>query len=255
MSQTRMPTPGAALARAFDSAASHYDRLVGLSPGYHRQLSGSARAFVARLPGDARQVLDLGCGTGASTAALVSALGAAGRADVEVCGVDASAGMIAQAQAKSWPGTVRFSCADAVADLAARPEASVGGIFAAYLVRNLEDPDAFLAQVARVLIPGGALLVHDYSVAGNRRATLVWQLVCRAAIIPSAYLADRDVSLYRYLYRSVLDFDSIPRLRQRLVAAGLRDVEHATVWGWEHGIVHRISGHADAGAPSRNDHG
>ena len=55
---------------AFDTGAAAYARLVGANPGYHAHLRLSARRM--RLPGDGRglRLLDAGCGTGASTAAL-----------------------------------------------------------------------------------------------------------------------------------------------------------------------------------------
>ncbi len=96
-----LPTPGRELAAAFDAAAEHYDLLVALSPGYHAQLADSARALVRRLPDAGALVLDLGCGTGASTAALLRALNECGRSGVRIEGVDASAGMIARAHTKA----------------------------------------------------------------------------------------------------------------------------------------------------------
>lgn len=257
---TSVSQSGPQLADAFDRAARHYDLLVALSPGYHRQLRGSARRLVAALPPGsppggradldvadvpaaaavADVVLDLGCGTGASTRALADALAAAGRVGSAVVGVDASAGMIEQAKAKSWPGTVSFHCTDAQEDLRQRADESVSGAFAAYLLRNVPDRDGLLAELARVLRPGAPAVIHEYSVAGSARARVVWEAVCRGVIIPSAYLTDRDVSLYRYLRESVVDFDSIPRLVDRLEQAGLREVRTSTFPGWEHGIVHTV---------------
>jgi ubiquinone/menaquinone biosynthesis C-methylase UbiE len=234
---------GAPLAEAFDRAARHYDLLVSLSPGYHRQLRGSARRLVQALPGPDRAedlVLDLGCGTGASTRALLEELGRARYAATGVCGVDASAGMIAQGQRKTWPERVSFRCADAVADLRQRADDSVGGVFAAYLVRNVPDRDELLRELARVLRPGAPLVIHEYSVAGSRRARLIWQAVCRGVIIPTAFVTDRDVQIYHYLRDSVQQFDSVPALTARLTRAGFGQVQHSTVVGWEHGIVHTL---------------
>ena len=91
------------LPAAFDTGAAAYDRLVGANPGYHAHLRLSARRM--RLPGDGRglRLLDAGCGTGASTAALLTAAPHA-----EIVAVDASAQMRAQARAKAWPSSVRF---------------------------------------------------------------------------------------------------------------------------------------------------
>ena len=69
---------GWVLADAFDRAAPTYDAMVALSPGYHDQLRSAAEALVDRLPargadGGALRVIDLGCGSGASTRAVLQA--------------------------------------------------------------------------------------------------------------------------------------------------------------------------------------
>lgn len=237
--------PGHSLADAFSRTAEHYDLLVSISPGYHAQLRASAAELAARLPQSvtgASVVLDLGCGTGASTRALLEALRSRGDGDLEVYGVDSSAGMIEQARSKRWPESVHFECADALDNLRERESGSVSAVFAAYLVRNVADLDELLAEIARVLVPGGPLVIHEYSVAGNRAAQLTWRTVCRAIIIPAAFATDRDVRLYRYLLRSVLDFDSVEHLRERMARAGLRGLTHRTVRGWQRGIVHTLAG-------------
>ena len=66
--------------------------------------------------------------------------------------------------------------------------------------------------------------------------------VCRAVIIPTAFLTDRDVRLYHYLRQSVVDFDSIDTLRGRLGRAGFTDVHSSSFLGWQHGIVHTVDG-------------
>ena len=53
--------------------------------------------------GKGLRLLDAGCGTGASTAALLSVAPQA-----EIVAVDASSGMLAEAAAKRWPASVRF---------------------------------------------------------------------------------------------------------------------------------------------------
>ena len=124
---------------AFDAGAPAYDKLVGANPGYHTHLRLSAERM--RLPdqGQGLRLLDAGCGTGASTAALVALAPKA-----EIVAVDASAGMLAQAAAKPWPSSVRF-VESRIEDLA---EAGISGpfdgILAAYLVRSLADKDGQL---------------------------------------------------------------------------------------------------------------
>ena len=56
---------------AFDRGAGHYDLMVALNPGYHRELRRAAGALIERV-GDGRglSLIDLACGSGASTRAL-----------------------------------------------------------------------------------------------------------------------------------------------------------------------------------------
>lgn len=217
------------VAGKFDRAARGYDLLVGLNPGYHQALRRSARALGLR-PG--MRVLDLGCGTGASTAALVAAV-----PGLEVVAVDASAGMLARARQKRWPPTVRFvhSRAEDV------DEGEFDAVFAAYLVRNLPDPDATLQHVRRLLKPGAPLVLHEYSVRDSWLSTALWTLLC-AVIVPVGWLVTGDRSLYTYLWRSVLDFDGASALRDRLRRNGFVGVRSAPVPGLQLGVVHTFVG-------------
>jgi ubiquinone/menaquinone biosynthesis C-methylase UbiE len=237
------------LSDAFDRAAPTYDAMVALSPGYHAQLRTAARLLVDRLPrpesGDRPvTVLDLGCGSGASTRALLDAWAAhpGSPSTLEVTGVDASEGMVVQARAKAWPAAVDFTVADAVTHLESVPDGSVDGVLAAYLLRNVPDRQRLVQEVARVLRPGGAAAVHDYSVAGNTRARVTWAAVCHGVIIPLAALKRSDVPLHRYLYTSVRDFDSVARICERLLRAGLVDLHHHAYGGWQRDLVHTVVG-------------
>ncbi|HYN28733.1 MAG TPA: class I SAM-dependent methyltransferase [Dermatophilaceae bacterium] len=235
---------------AFDEIAATYDRMVGMSPGYHAQLRRSADVLVdavAARPVTADRPLrlvDLGCGSGASTRALVDALAARGLA-ADVVGVDGSAGMLGQARAKSWPEGVRFVNARAEelvdrADLAG--DGGLDGVLAAYLVRNVADRDALCVGLRDALAPGGALVLHEYSVAGNRAATAVWTATCLGVVVPLGWVTSRRTRLYRYLWRSVLDFDSVAQLLGRLERAGFVQVRATTPRGWQRGIIHTVSG-------------
>ncbi|MGE2691083.1 class I SAM-dependent methyltransferase [Mycolicibacterium pulveris] len=218
---------------AFDAAADTYDKLVDTNPGYHSHLRLSAQRMMLPDNGRGLRLLDAGCGTGASTAALVRVAPQA-----EIVAVDGSAGMLAQARAKRWPPSVRFvhSRIEALAD--ADVEGPFDGIFAAYLLRNLGDLDAQLQAFLALLRPGGILAAHEYSVRDSRLATVVWNVVCATIIIPSGRIRNGDASLYTYLRRSVNRFDGAHQLRNRLRANGFVDVSSHTMPGWQRDIVH-----------------
>ena len=229
---------------AFTEVAGRYDRMVSLNPGYHRHLRSAAAALLETLdPHRPLRLVDLGCGSGASTRALLAAATAAG-AEVRVTGVDASAGMLAQAEAKSWPAGVDFHQGLAQ-DLAERRsgwglEECADGVLAAYLFRNVTDAerDQVLADVHDLLSGGGTLVVQEYSVAGSPLAGFVWTLVSWAVVIPLSWITSRQTRLYRYLWRSVRAFDAVQTFTDRLHAAGFVDVEVRTVPGWQQGILH-----------------
>jgi ubiquinone/menaquinone biosynthesis C-methylase UbiE len=218
---------------AFDVGARAYDRLVGANPGYHDHLRISARRM--RIPNGGRglRLLDAGCGTGASTAALLEAAPHA-----EIVAVDASAGMLAEARTKSWPDTVQFvhSPIEAIADAGVhRP---FDGILAAYLLRNLADPDAQLRRFRELLRPGATIAVHEYSVRDSLAAKAIWNAVCWGIIIPAGWRQTHDSTLYRHLWRSVNAFDGAKDFQRRLVAAGFTGVHSETMPGWQRDIVH-----------------
>jgi ubiquinone/menaquinone biosynthesis C-methylase UbiE len=224
---------------AFDAGAPAYDALVGANPGYHTHLRLSAQRMRIPNQGEGFRLLDAGCGTGASTAALLAVAPKA-----EIVAVDASTGMLAQAAAKPWPSNVRF-VESRIEDLAdAGVSGPFDGILAAYLVRNLADKDAQLWRFREFLRPGGTLAVHEYSVRDSRLATLLWNAVCAAVIIPSGRLRSGDTALYRYLRRSVNEFDGAARFCDRLRANGFDVVRSETMPGWQRNIVHTFLGRA-----------
>ena len=227
---------------AFTEAASRYDRMVSLNPGYHRHLRSAASALLETLdPHRPLRLVDLGCGSGASTRALLAEARAQG-AQVRVTGVDGSAGMLEQAEAKTWPAGVDFHQGLAQ-DLGEQRSAwgleeQADGVLAAYLFRNVVERDAVLADVHALLTGGGTLVVQEYSVAGSPLASLVWTAVSWAVVIPLSWLTSRQTRLYRYLWRSVQRFDAVQTFTDRLYAAGFVDVEVRTVPGWQQGILH-----------------
>lgn len=234
---------------AFDRAAATYDKMVNLNPGYHRHLQSAADALVEKLPaGRGLTVVDLGCGSGASTDALVNSMGHRGES-YSAIGVDGSAGMLEEARSKPWPTWVSFEQARAenLATVPLTPRspgagAGVSGVLAAYLFRNVDDRDAVLRSVWDLLMPGGVLVVQDYSVAGSARARRTWTAVSWSVVIPLSKVVNSDTGLYRYLWRSVLDNDAVDVFAERMQRVGFADVEHRTVGGWQSGILHTFRG-------------
>jgi ubiquinone/menaquinone biosynthesis C-methylase UbiE len=135
-----------------------YDRTAAVyADRFHHHLEGKPidRAMVSAfadlvMHGDNTRVVDVGCGTGVTTAMLASS-------GAEVIGIDLSANMVAEAQRLN--PALQFSVGS-MTDLAVA-DRSVGGVCAWYSIIHI--PDAHLAGVFaefyRVLVPGGVVLV------------------------------------------------------------------------------------------------
>ena len=229
MTQTPTEARKPVIGSAFDDVAPQYDRLCSMNPGYLKHLRWSAERLDA--PRDGR-ILDLACGTGLSTTAVVDVY-----PEAHVVGVDVSPGMLEHARRKPGLSRVRFEQGDAMA----LPEAASGpfdAILMAYGIRNVPDPDACLRGLLGALKPGGVLCLHEYSVADSRRSRLVWNLVSFGVVIPLAKFVTGSTDIFRYLRRSVNEFDGVSRLEQRLHAAGFTGVETLPMDGWQKGVTH-----------------
>ena len=110
-----------------------------------------SRLLARNLGPASRRVADLCCGTGSLSAVLV-ALGH------EVTGLDLSPAMLARAWAKLGPGAALVEGDVARPDL---PAGGFGAVLARHVLWALPDPAAVLARWARLLAPGGILLVID----------------------------------------------------------------------------------------------
>lgn len=135
------------------------------------------------------RVLDCGCGYGRTTAELV----AAGRRAV---GVDPSAGMLARARRTSrWlplvraaPGTLPFR--DAAFDAAT--------LFAVLTCTPDDDAQtALVAELRRVIAPGGALYVSDMLLDAAPRSVTRYE-AARAAGLPHGVFALDDGAVLRH---------------------------------------------------------
>jgi len=158
-----MSDPAAAIAASYDAVAAAYAQAFGDELRQKPLDCELLREFVAKAnPG---LIADLGCGPGQITKHLHS-LGA------NVCGADLSPEMIRLARALN--PTLTFH----VCDLRALTPFATGSVDAAlayYAILNLPRPDvpAALREIARVLRPGGALLL-SYHVGGESSRKTEW---------------------------------------------------------------------------------
>ena len=177
---------------------------------------------------------------------------AAGRRDGAVQGVDASEGMVAQARAKAVAALGRGSLvSDAVAHLESLPDGSVDGVLAAYLLRNVPDRERLVREVARVLRPGGALAVHDYSVAGSAAPGRPGPRSATASSSRWPWLKRSDVPLTATSTRACATSTPRPRSASRLRRPASSTSGTGTYTGWQHGLVHTVVGSSPSVIPRR----
>jgi SAM-dependent methyltransferase len=109
-------------------------------------------AIAAAAPGEGEQILDVGCGAGATSQALAARVGPRGH----VLGVDISAPLIDRARAAAPAGApLTFELADA--GTAALPGQAFDLLFSRFGVMFFDDPAAAFAHMRGALKPGGRL--------------------------------------------------------------------------------------------------
>lgn len=111
---------------------------------------------------DGTQMLDVACGPGIVVRAALDAIGD----DGQVVGVDAAPGMLAQAVAATADPRATFVLADAGA--LPFPDAGFDAVSCSAGLHLIGDPEAALAEMARVLRPGGRLALLVPAVRGPR---------------------------------------------------------------------------------------
>lgn len=141
--------PSDALRREYAAFATHYEER------WQHYLSETARHTLKALaPHEGERILDAGCGTGFALAQLASR-----RSGLDLSGLDASPEMLARARGR-LPTAVEL----VRGDLECMPYAA--GRFDAVITMNalhyLDDPAFALEEIARVLRPGGRLVVTDW---------------------------------------------------------------------------------------------
>jgi ubiquinone/menaquinone biosynthesis C-methylase UbiE len=222
--------PDALLSRDFDVVARRYDLLNALNPGYRKHLKWSAQRLRAA-PGG--QLLDLCCGTGLSTQALLDAYPQA-----RITGLDASQGMLQVASHKKALAAVQFLLGDAMDPAAYGATGPYDGILMAYGIRNVLDRDLCLQRLRGLLAPGGRIAFHEYSVADSKLAQMIWNAVARTIIVPLGTVVTQTPELFGYLRRSVNEFDGVKGFVARLERAGFQQVEVLPMDGWQRGVAH-----------------
>ncbi len=217
------PVPQPAVRSMFDRIAPVYDAMntlmtAGLDARWRRAAIAAARL------GPGMRVLDVACGTGKLARAAAGPVGEGG----EVIGLDFSAGMLRRAaRVRPVPGAAvpRYLAGDALA--LPFPAAAMGPGFDAVTIgfglRNLPDYGAGLAEMYRVLVPGGRLVVLEIAAPRGGLALLLYRGWFQRIVPLLGRLLRRGLA-YRYLPDSLRRYPAPERIADLLRQSGLEQV-------------------------------
>jgi demethylmenaquinone methyltransferase/2-methoxy-6-polyprenyl-1,4-benzoquinol methylase len=168
----------------FDGLPDRYDLLAEvLSFGQNRRWRHAMVDRALAMAPDARRVLDVATGTAGV------ALHWTDRAPVEVTGVDLTEQMLLRGRRR----VIERDRADRVRLVVGRaeqlpfPDASFDAVTFTYLLRYVADPAATLAELARVLRPGGALASLEFAVPANPVWRGAWHGYTRVLLPAAGY--------------------------------------------------------------------
>jgi demethylmenaquinone methyltransferase / 2-methoxy-6-polyprenyl-1,4-benzoquinol methylase len=217
----------------FDRIARVYDRMNSvMTAGLHHRWRTRAADLAAVAPGD--RVLDVACGTGDLALELARRVGP----DGEVVGCDFSERMLELARAKAQEASrsrppaprppLRFEWANAL-------ELPYGdGEFAAATVgfgaRNFADLDRGLRELARVVRPGGRVVVLEITTPARPPLSTFYR-VWFDRVVPALGRLAGDPDAYAYLPSSVRRFPAPEPLAARMSACGLQHVRYVLTAG------------------------
>ncbi len=198
----------------FSSIATRYDVTNEvLSLGIHRLWRRAAVRHSAAKEGD--RILDCATGTGDLALAFKRKVGAAG----QVVGTDFCAEMLQSAPAKASEAglVVDFQVADAMALPFADASFDVASI--AFGIRNVDDPVKCLKEMARVVKPGGRVVVLEFGQPEGLFGAL-FRFYSKTIMPAIGGLLTGNRTAYEYLPRTAAAFPAGERFLALMDQAG-----------------------------------
>jgi demethylmenaquinone methyltransferase/2-methoxy-6-polyprenyl-1,4-benzoquinol methylase len=207
------------VAGVFDSVAGRYDLMNDvMSAGLHRVW----KAFTVRQANvqSGMKVLDIAGGTGDLARAFARRVGAKG----EVWLTDINGSMLAEGRDRLLDAGLDLPIAQCDAEALPFANGHFDRVAVAFGLRNMTYKDAALAEMTRVLRPGGRLLVLEFSRIWAPLAPLYDAYSFNVLPWLGSKLAG-DSESYRYLAESIRMHPPQQELAQMMERAGLEDVQ------------------------------
>jgi demethylmenaquinone methyltransferase/2-methoxy-6-polyprenyl-1,4-benzoquinol methylase len=166
----------------FSGLPSHYERMGALL-SFGQDPRWRAALVDAVDPAPGQRILDVATGTGLVARALA-------RRGAEVMGLDQSEQMLAGARARlsDWP---KVTFVQGEAERLPFEDASFDALTFTYLLRYVDDRAATMAELARVVKPGGRIGMVEFAVPRARWARALWRAQTRVALPLAGRLVSR----------------------------------------------------------------
>jgi demethylmenaquinone methyltransferase/2-methoxy-6-polyprenyl-1,4-benzoquinol methylase len=198
----------------FDGVAKNYDKANDLlSFGSARIWRKKVAKLINSQPG--QKILDLAAGTGSSSIVFL-------REGVKVVAADFSNGMLEEGR-KRHP-ELEFVFADASALPFADQEFDTVTI--SFGIRNVEKNEVALAEMLRVLKPGGKLVVCEFSRIPNKFVHSLYRFYLRNILPTLSALVSKTPEAYSYLAESIDAWPSQLELVKIIESAGFESVSY-----------------------------
>ncbi len=208
----------------FDSIARNYDRLnhllsVGVDRSWRRR---SLRWVVDR--SREQEILDLACGTGDYSLAIARRTHPATR----VTGLDLSEGMLEVMRRKVAEAGLAGRISTLVGNAEEMPfgDAQFDRVTIGFGIRNFEHRERALAEMLRVLKPGGRVVILELSVPAWQPARWCYNLYFTRVLPVVGGMVSGQRSAYSYLPASVLAFPPKEEWMATMRACGFAAVRH-----------------------------
>lgn len=153
------------------------------------------------------RVLDIAAGTGTSSAAIA-------RAGARVTALDFSPGMVAVGR-KRHP---EIDFVEGDAEQLPFDDASFEAVTISFGLRNINDPHRALAEMRRVLVPGGRVVICEFTTPPNALVRGAYGFYLDKVMPGIAGLASSNPEAYTYLMQSIHDWPA-----QGIVSGWMRD--------------------------------